>query len=45
MHLDICQQHLDHYGSEHVGFLGGIITNDKTWMHYHKPMSKQQSME
>jgi hypothetical protein len=45
MRLDICQQHLDHYGNKHAAFLDIIIAVDDTWIYHCELGSKQQSME
>ena len=43
--FDICQHPLNCCENEGYDFLRRIITVDKTWIHYHSPEIKHQSME
>jgi len=36
-HVDACQELLKCFEAEGDGFLGRIVTGDKTWVHYHQP--------
>jgi len=40
-HVDACQEHLKRSEAEFDGFLGRIVTEDETWVHYHQPETKR----
>jgi hypothetical protein len=44
-HVDACQKHLKRFEAESGGFLGRIVTRDKTWVYYHQPETKKASEE
>ena len=39
--VDACQEHLKRFEAEGDGFLGRIVTEDETWVHYHPPETKR----
>ena len=43
--VDACQGLLKRFEAEGIGFLGRIVTGDKTWVHYHQPKTKKASKE
>jgi hypothetical protein len=44
-HLDICQQHLNHYGNEYETFFDRIVTGYGTQIHHYELENKWQSMQ
>lgn len=42
--VDICTQLFAQYRRQGRRFLGKIVTGDETWVHYHEPESKRESM-
>ena len=40
--VDACQELLKRFEAECGGFLGRIVTGDKTWAHYHQPESRKK---
>ena len=42
---DVCQELLKSFEAESDGFLGRIVTGDKTWVHYHQSETKKASKE
>ncbi len=42
---DACLELLQHYRTKKAAFLNTIVTGVETWVHYHDPENKRQSME
>ena len=41
--FDACQENLKRVEAEGDGFLGRIVTEDETWVHYPQPETKRAS--